>query len=83
MIPSCAGNQESIVYSGEKYDIAEETALGLKWIFGATSAKKLEIEDLVRLLESQNPNPDPISNLDKVGGCWKPVSSTITILGPR
>ncbi|KAI4365445.1 hypothetical protein MLD38_021429 [Melastoma candidum] len=55
----------------------EETALGeiqvcryqaldgLKWIFGATSAKKLEIEDLVRLLESQNTNPDPISNLDK------------------
>ncbi|KAI4374188.1 hypothetical protein MLD38_012210 [Melastoma candidum] len=96
MRPLCAGNHESIVNAGEKYDLAEETELGQikvrlyqaldglnRGIFGVPSAKKSEIEDLVRLLESQNPNPDPMSNLDKVGGCWKLVYSTITILGSR
>ncbi|GMY12312.1 probable plastid-lipid-associated protein 7, chloroplastic [Fagus crenata] len=52
-------------------------------IFGIPSAKKSGIEDLVKLLESQNPTPDPTLNLDKVGGCWKLVYSTITILGPK
>lgn len=40
-------------------------------IFGVQSGKKSEIESLVKLLESQNPNPDPTGNLEKV--------STITL----
>ncbi|KAK3024941.1 hypothetical protein RJ639_042945 [Escallonia herrerae] len=52
-------------------------------IFGVPSAKKSEIEDLVELLESQNPLPDPTLHLEKVGGCWKLVYSTITILGSK
>ncbi|KAF9624859.1 hypothetical protein IFM89_015413 [Coptis chinensis] len=52
-------------------------------IFGVPSAKKSEIEDLVKLLESQNPTPHPTENLDKVGGCWKLIYSTITILGSK
>ncbi|GAV62143.1 PAP_fibrillin domain-containing protein [Cephalotus follicularis] len=54
-----------------------------KGIFGVSSAKKSEIESLVKQLESQNPTPCPTSNLDKVGGCWKLVYSTITILGSK
>ncbi|ESR41127.1 hypothetical protein CICLE_v10026263mg [Citrus x clementina] len=52
-------------------------------IFGVPSAKKSEIEALVELLESQNPTPHPTANLDKVGGTWKLVYSTITILGSK
>ncbi|XP_030461994.2 fibrillin-5, chloroplastic isoform X1 [Syzygium oleosum] len=52
-------------------------------IFGVPSAKRSEIEGLVRQLESQNPTPNPTANLDKVGGCWKLVFSTITILGSK
>ncbi|XP_007048240.2 PREDICTED: probable plastid-lipid-associated protein 7, chloroplastic isoform X2 [Theobroma cacao] len=52
-------------------------------IFGVPSSKKSDIEALVKLLESQNPTPDPTLNLDKVGGCWKLVYSTITILGSK
>ncbi|OVA10941.1 Plastid lipid-associated protein/fibrillin conserved domain [Macleaya cordata] len=52
-------------------------------IFGATSKKKYEIEGLVQLLESQNPTPDPTQNLEKVGGCWKLIYSTISILGSK
>ncbi|KAF6168712.1 hypothetical protein GIB67_026598 [Kingdonia uniflora] len=52
-------------------------------IFGVPSAKKSEIEGLVKLLESQNPITDPTQYLDKVGGCWKLVYSTISILGSK
>ncbi|XVF58715.1 hypothetical protein PTKIN_Ptkin07bG0088500 [Pterospermum kingtungense] len=52
-------------------------------IFGVPSSKKFDIEALVKLLESQNPTPDPTLNLEKVGGCWKLVYSTITILGSK
>ncbi|OMO55857.1 hypothetical protein CCACVL1_26952, partial [Corchorus capsularis] len=52
-------------------------------IFGVQSARKSEIEELVELLESRNPTPDPALHLDKVGGCWKLVYSTITILGVK
>ncbi|KAF3960979.1 hypothetical protein CMV_014347 [Castanea mollissima] len=52
-------------------------------IFGIPSAKKSEIEGLVKLLESHNPTPDPTLKLEKVGGCWKLVYSTITILGSK
>ncbi|MBA0577616.1 hypothetical protein Golob_025080, partial [Gossypium lobatum] len=52
-------------------------------IFGVPSSKKSDIEALVRLLESHNPTPDPTLNLEKVGGWWKLVYSTITILGSK
>ncbi|XP_019177528.1 PREDICTED: probable plastid-lipid-associated protein 7, chloroplastic isoform X2 [Ipomoea nil] len=52
-------------------------------IFGVPSEKKNRIEQLVMLLESQNPTPEPTLCLDKVAGSWKLVYSTITILGPR
>uniref|UniRef100_A0A7N0TSZ6 Plastid lipid-associated protein/fibrillin conserved domain-containing protein n=1 Tax=Kalanchoe fedtschenkoi TaxID=63787 RepID=A0A7N0TSZ6_KALFE len=52
-------------------------------IFGLTSEKKLEIERLLKLLESQNPTAEPTANLDKLGGNWRLVYSTITILGSK
>ncbi|KAF4357215.1 hypothetical protein F8388_017427 [Cannabis sativa] len=52
-------------------------------IFGVPSAKKSEIENLVRQLESQNPTPNPTRNLEKVAGNWKLVYSTITVLGAK
>ncbi|KAL5705614.1 Fibrillin protein 5 [Ranunculus cassubicifolius] len=52
-------------------------------IFGIPSPQKFEIEDLVKLLESQNPTLHPTENLDKVKGCWKLIYSTITILGSK
>ncbi|XWS33204.1 hypothetical protein CRYUN_Cryun22dG0060600 [Craigia yunnanensis] len=39
-------------------------------IFGVPSSKKSDIEALGKLLESQNPTPDPTLNLEKVGDCW-------------
>ncbi|TXG60277.1 hypothetical protein EZV62_014850 [Acer yangbiense] len=48
-------------------------------IFGVPSVKKSEIDDLVKLLESQNPTPYPTSDLKKVDGCWKLVYTTITM----
>ncbi|CAM8904896.1 unnamed protein product [Rhodiola kirilowii] len=52
-------------------------------IFGITSEKKMEIEGLIKLLESQNPTADPTGDLDKLVGNWKLVYSTITILGSK
>ncbi|KAK7318486.1 hypothetical protein RJT34_03188 [Clitoria ternatea] len=52
-------------------------------IFGIQSAKKSEIESLVKQLESQNPNPYPTLELEKVAGCWRLVYSTISILGSK
>ncbi|KAK9670565.1 hypothetical protein RND81_13G209800 [Saponaria officinalis] len=52
-------------------------------VFGATSEKKKEIEDLVIKLEAHNPTPNPTQNLDKVNGYWKLIYSTITILGSK
>ncbi|KAL7223404.1 hypothetical protein ACSBR1_024954 [Camellia fascicularis] len=67
--------------------IKQNLSLALKGInrgiFGVPSAKKSEIEGLVKLLESMNPTPDPTLFLDKLGGCWKLVYSTITILGSK
>ncbi|KAG2242852.1 hypothetical protein Bca52824_095305 [Brassica carinata] len=42
-----------------------------------------EIESLVKLLECRNPTPEPTGELDKIGGCWKLVYSTITVLGSK
>ncbi|KAD6796194.1 hypothetical protein E3N88_07090 [Mikania micrantha] len=52
-------------------------------IFGIPTEKKSEIEDMVKVLESLNPNPNPTLDLDKLGGCWKLIYSTITILGSK
>ncbi|CAO2831038.1 unnamed protein product [Amaranthus hypochondriacus] len=52
-------------------------------VFGVTSSKKREIEDLVMKLEANNPTPNPTQCLDKVSGCWKLIYSTITILGSK
>ncbi|KAL8133071.1 fibrillin-5, chloroplastic [Apium graveolens] len=52
-------------------------------IFGVPTEKKSEIENFVKLLESQNPTPDPTQNLEKVAGCWKLLYSTIRILGSK
>ncbi|KAI3451478.1 hypothetical protein Pfo_008143 [Paulownia fortunei] len=52
-------------------------------IFGVPSANKTEIENLVELLESQNPTPEPTLCLEKVAGAWKLIYSTITILGSK
>lgn len=52
-------------------------------IFGIPTEKKSKIEDLVKMLESLNPNPHPTLDLDKLGGCWKLIYSTITILGSK
>ncbi|KAK4483268.1 hypothetical protein RD792_010453 [Penstemon davidsonii] len=52
-------------------------------IFGVPSPKKFEIEKFVELLESQNPNPQPTLCLEKLGGTWKLIYSTITVLGSK
>ncbi|KAF3440529.1 hypothetical protein FNV43_RR18813 [Rhamnella rubrinervis] len=74
------GNDTLVYTKAELYQTLEGINRG---IFGAPSAKKSEIEDLVKLLESQNPTPDPTLNLEKLAGCWKLVYSTITILGSK
>ncbi|XP_049388484.1 fibrillin-5, chloroplastic isoform X1 [Solanum stenotomum] len=52
-------------------------------IFGVSSDKKFEIEELVKQLESQNPTFEPTLSLDKVAGNWKLIYSTISILGSK
>ncbi|KAK8710020.1 hypothetical protein V6N13_145364 [Hibiscus sabdariffa] len=52
-------------------------------IFGVASSKKSDIEAMVEQVESQNPTPDPSLKVEQVGGCWKLVYSTITILGSK
>lgn len=52
-------------------------------IFGVSSDKKSDIEELVKQLESQNPTLEPTLSLDKVAGSWKLIYSTISILGSK
>ncbi|KAK4708224.1 hypothetical protein R3W88_029149 [Solanum pinnatisectum] len=52
-------------------------------IFGVSSDKKFDIEELVKHLESQNPTFEPTLSLDKVAGNWKLIYSTISILGSK
>ena len=52
-------------------------------VFGVKSDKKAEIERLVKLLECRNPTPELTGELDKIGGCWKLIYSTITVLGSK
>ncbi|KAL6578111.1 hypothetical protein OROMI_010439 [Orobanche minor] len=47
------------------------------------SSKKSEIQNLVELLESQNPTPQPTLCLEKVAGAWKLIYNTISILGSK
>ncbi|CAL9000879.1 unnamed protein product [Prunus brigantina] len=77
---SLIGDETPTEIKTELYQALEGINRG---IFGVPSAKKAEIEALVKQLESQNPTPDPILNLEKMGGCWKLVYSTITILGSK
>lgn len=88
---ACTAEEKS---SGLLVDDEDTTALTIaslyqameginRGVFGVTSAKKREIEDLVLILEANNPTPNPALSLDKVSGCWKLIYSTITILGSK
>nr|XP_043632498.1 fibrillin-5, chloroplastic [Erigeron canadensis] len=77
------GKEYSLTITRLKSDIYN-TLQGInRGIFGIPSEKKSEIEDIVKLLESLNPNPHPTLHLNKLGGCWKLIYSTITILGSK
>ncbi|KAK6922865.1 Plastid lipid-associated protein/fibrillin conserved domain [Dillenia turbinata] len=75
--------QDQISIAQLKADLYAATQGINRGIFGVPSAKKSEIESLVKQLESKNPTPDPTLNLDKVSGCWRLVYSTLTILGSK
>ncbi|KAF9662398.1 hypothetical protein SADUNF_Sadunf18G0049100 [Salix dunnii] len=66
-----------------KADLYQAVQVINRGIFGVPSVKQSEIHGLAELLESQNPTSDPTLNPEKVGGCWKLVYSTITILGSK
>lgn len=66
-----------------KADLFEAVQGINRGIFGVPSAKKAWIEGLVKLLEAQNPTPNPTLSMEKVSGCWRLVYSTITILGSK
>ncbi|KAE9466095.1 hypothetical protein C3L33_01960, partial [Rhododendron williamsianum] len=72
--------QETAEIKAELYEAIQGINRG---IFGVPSAKKSEIEGLVKQLETRNPTPEPTLFLEKVGGCWKLIYSTITILGSK
>lgn len=76
-------SSDYITVSQVKADLYEAIQGINRGIFGVPSEKKSEIENLVNLLESQNPTPDPTLHLDKVAGCWRLIYSTITILGSK
>ncbi|ONI01856.1 hypothetical protein PRUPE_6G163100 [Prunus persica] len=59
---SLIGDETPTQIKTELYQALEGINRG---IFGVPSAKKAEIEALVKQLESQNPTPDPILNLEK------------------
>ncbi|KAK3272496.1 hypothetical protein CYMTET_19213 [Cymbomonas tetramitiformis] len=50
-------------------------------IFGLTSARRKEIEELAKALAEQNRITEPMSDLCKVAGEWKLLYTTIQILG--
>ncbi|KAJ0976801.1 hypothetical protein J5N97_012275 [Dioscorea zingiberensis] len=80
-ITTAAGYEAIDEIKASLYQAVQGTNRG---IFGVSSAKKSEIEDLVKLLESKNPTPQPTDELkDKVDGWWKLIYSTITILGSK
>ncbi|KAF8046524.1 hypothetical protein N665_3649s0002 [Sinapis alba] len=75
--------EEDITVSQIKEELNEALKGINRGIFGVKSDKKEEIERLVKLLECQNPTPEPTGELDKIGGCWKLIYSTITVLGSK
>lgn len=52
-------------------------------VFGVPLSRKVQIEQLIELLECRNPLPRPTANLDKVKGEWRLLYSTICILGSK
>ncbi|XP_023636630.1 probable plastid-lipid-associated protein 7, chloroplastic isoform X2 [Capsella rubella] len=85
---SSTNEQQQQVEEGRTVSqIKEELYEALKGInrgiFGVKSDKKTEIEGLVKLLECWNPTPEPTGELDKIGGCWRLIYSTITVLGSK
>ncbi|KAK1263186.1 hypothetical protein QJS04_geneDACA008642 [Acorus gramineus] len=81
---SLVGGGEVHKSVGETKEALYEALQGIdRGIFGVPSSKKLEIEGLVRLLESENPTPEPTEDLQKVGGWWKLIYSTISIMGSK
>ncbi|VVB13831.1 unnamed protein product [Arabis nemorensis] len=74
---------DDITVSQIKEDLYEALKGINRGIFGVNSDKKTEIEHLVKLLECRNPTPEPTGELDKIGGCWKLIYSTITVLGSK
>ncbi|TYI02161.1 hypothetical protein ES332_A11G251400v1 [Gossypium tomentosum] len=76
-------SQDPNTLSHLKTELLQQRKGTNRGIFGVPSSKKYDIEALVKLLESHNPTPDPTLNLEKLGGCWKLVYSTITILGSK
>ncbi|KFK25274.1 hypothetical protein AALP_AA8G090800 [Arabis alpina] len=74
---------DDITVTQIKQDLYEALKGINRGIFGVKSEKKTEIEELVNLLECRNPTPEPTRELDKIGGCWKLIYSTITVLGSK
>ncbi|CAF2119089.1 BnaA03g55880D [Brassica napus] len=75
--------EEDITVSQIKEELYEALQGINRGVFGVKSDKKAEIEGLVKLLECRNPTPEPTGELDKIGGCWKLIYSTITVLGSK
>ncbi|KAL1224522.1 Fibrillin-5 [Cardamine amara subsp. amara] len=81
--PNEQQQEEEITVSQIKEELYEALKGINRGIFGVKSDKKSEIESLVKLLECRNPTPEPTGELDKIGGCWKLIYSTITVLGSK
>ncbi|KAG7554728.1 Plastid lipid-associated protein/fibrillin conserved domain [Arabidopsis suecica] len=81
--PNEQQEEEAITVTQIKEELYEALKGINRGIFGVTSDKKTEIEGLVKLLECRNPTPEPTEELDKIGGCWKLIYSTITVLGSK
>ncbi|CAH9146187.1 unnamed protein product [Cuscuta epithymum] len=84
-------SQQSVGMTAEELEKVSQIKVDLfdalqgidRGIFGIKSEKKSKIEQLVKLLESHNPTPEPTLCLHKVVGSWKLVYSTITVLGAK
>ncbi|KAL3642594.1 Fibrillin protein 5 [Castilleja foliolosa] len=81
--PVITQEEEECTVNRKQHLFAALEGIMNRGIFGVPSAKKSEIEKLVQLLESQNPNPEPTLCLEKLDGTWKLIYSTITILGSK
>mmetsp|Transcript_14304 Transcript_14304/g.46982 ORF Transcript_14304/g.46982 Transcript_14304/m.46982 type:complete len:260 (+) Transcript_14304:1-780(+) len=52
-------------------------------IFGLTSEKRREIEELVEAVVAYNPLPEPTARLEEVAGDWRLLYTTVTIRGRK